>query len=59
MPHPTFQKLIDDLETAVSAWENDHCGTDDDERHRCGIELDFYRDLRSALDTYYVEVAGR
>ena len=51
MPHPAFQKLVVDTEAAVSEWEA--AGGP----HGCGAELDFYRNLRSALDTYYAEVA--
>ena len=61
MANPTFQKLIDDLETAVSAWENNPKPYFDDDElpYFAADELDLYRSLRQALDTYYAEVARR
>ena len=53
MPHPVFQKLVDDLEVAVSSWESGGQGLTNPD------EMDFYISLRDALDTYYAEVARR
>ena len=52
MPHPVFQKFVEDMEVAVSAWENT-ANPYPLEEH------DFYSALRWALDAYYVAVAGR